>query len=221
MLSSLKCDALQAGLMDVGSSDIAAGTSQDTANGDRRPESQGSIVLLDPATSSIIGTLRPESAGVHDSQDNIFNTLDVQRDADPAIPPRRSPTYSYRLSLSDVSLRTFNNLQTGFGTGGTLGGSVGLGEAGDVEGESWDDNHRQMRRSSMADEGSFWTARGTLHSSGSGTAEAVERKVIVAYIQADASVSRMKRLRSAYLFAFLLITTIGSPLSISTATSDE
>jgi hypothetical protein len=173
----------------------------------------GSIILIDPATSGIIGTLTPASPDGADNSDRLTGDS-VQSEAtafgipaslisgdsgDGSHPDRRVPTYSCRLSISDLSLRTFADpgaLHPG-DSEYTYPPDTVAGDPGSLPAthtEVFDGNGRNplLRSSFMTDDASFWTARGTLRlddgTAGAGGAER-EREVVVAYIQTDTPVS--------------------------------
>lgn len=160
----------------------------------------GSIILIDPSTNGIIGTLTPASpdgalAGDLDPAAIEVSGAEINLVEGVGIPNRRDPTYSYRLSISDVSLRTVLNsagtadedtegVQKVFETPHKAFKAVG----GDIGGK---DRKSAVRSSYMTDDASFWTARGTLRCDSpiSGTGQEREREVVVAYVKTDTPVS--------------------------------
>lgn len=162
----------------------------------------GSMVLIDPMTSGIIGTLTPASPeAIVKTPSSTFNNRSDKTDGDATVPTsdgaalrdkldRRDSTYTYRLSISDVSLRTYRPGQGSDDGLPHLATSSLVCEPIDPVTEQMrhgsDDS--RMRSSWMTDETSFWTARGTLKMD-EGGAEGKEREVVVAFVKADKDVS--------------------------------
>ncbi|KAI9632983.1 uncharacterized protein MKK02DRAFT_40363 [Dioszegia hungarica] len=156
----------------------------------------GSVILIDPTTNEIIGTLTPASPGEEGTRDQEVSESDTDTLRGHDItgsavavgeegPKRRDPTYSYRLSISDLSLRTFAGApSTITEQGGTSLPTAAEGGGGGTPAERI---QRGMRSSWMTDDASFWTARGTLRFEGPVGEEGSgkDREVVVAYVKTD------------------------------------
>lgn len=162
----------------------------------------GSIILIDPTTSGIIGTLTPASPSPETegkSDDQVAHP--TPQESGPTeggdeiltpTPQRRDPTYSYRLSISDLSLRTFAGASADAEQSSQYppASVMGTPSGATRTDAKLKDRKSQLRSSWMTDDASFWTARGTLRLDGPVEAgEEREREVVVAYVKTDTSVS--------------------------------
>lgn len=151
---------------------------------------EGSIVLIDPKSGAVVGTLLPNAPEA--TVDGLPRQTDVDTSStihgnstttSSIIPTEPSPSrqgrysYTYRLSLSDVSLRTVKvATDTAHAHGDGNGQGDGPGRRVASNGSQLTATHNtppeptptlpghRMRSSWMTDDASFWTARGTLRS---------------------------------------------------------
>lgn len=158
----------------------------------------GSIVLIDSMTNGIIGTLTPASPEtIGRSPSSLSDKQANETDIEATLTPfdgsgtgdkqdRRDSTYTYRLSKSDVSLRTYKpDSRTDEGLPVVSAAGSPVHTQNNME---TDDRRGRTRRSWMTDDASFWTARGTLRMDEGGR-EGREREVMVAFVKADKDVS--------------------------------